>query len=150
MPQSLANILLHITFSTKGRRALIVPALAARLEEYVAAICRNHECPSHDIGGTENHLHIGCSLSRKMSCASLVEEVKVGSSKWIKRHLPPGSDFAWQGGYGAFSVDPSQLAGLKRYIRGQAEHHRQMTFEEEFRALLEQHHVPYDERYCWD
>ncbi len=150
VPQSLANILIHIVFSTRNRAALISPAVAPDLYRYLASVSNAHNCPAHTVGGTENHLHICCSLARTQTCAKLVEEIKTGSSKWMKTNALPVAGFAWQNGYGVFSVGEDQLPPLKKYIEGQPEHHAQATFEEEFRELLGRYRVPYDERYVWD
>lgn len=150
MPQSLSNILLHIIFSTKNRERLIPAEVTSDLYCYLAAISANHGCTAYQIGGTEDHIHICCSLARTQTCAKLVEEIKTGSSKWLKAKNVPGSSFAWQNGYGVFSIGEEQLACLKEYIANQPLHHTQITFAEELRGLLQQYHVRYDERYMWD
>jgi len=150
MPQSLSNIILHIIFSTQYRAPMIPTEQAADLYRYLAAIARAHGCPAHRIGGTENHVHICCSLARTLTCAKLVEEIKTGSSKWMKLQLPQAAGFAWQHGYGAFSVGESQLETLKRYIENQPKHHARFSFEEELREMLRRYGVSYDERYIWD
>ena len=150
MPQSLANILVHLIFSTKNRVPLIHPEIEDELYRYLASVCRSCGCPAHRIGGTEDHVHIACTLSRTMTVSDLLEEIKKRSSKWMKMKSTDFARFYWQGGYGAFSIGQSQLARLKRYIAGQKEHHRQKTFQEEFREFLEKYGVDYDERYVWD
>lgn len=150
MPQSLANVLIHVIFSTKNRGQLIREEIADELYRYLASICRACGCTAHKIGGTENHVHIVCSLSRTITVSKLVEEIKKSSSKWMKTKKGEFSGFAWQNGYGAFSIGQSQLPSVKRYIAEQKAHHRKGTFEEEFRAFLEKYHIPYDERYVWD
>jgi REP element-mobilizing transposase RayT len=150
MPQSLANILLHVIFSTKNRVAFIDPEIESELFPYLASICRVCNSPAQAVGGTENHVHIACSLSRTVTLSKLLEEVKRSSSKWIKTKGPKFGSFAWQNGYGAFSIGQSQLGALKGYIAGQREHHRVKTFQEEFREFLKRYQIPYDERYVWD
>ena len=150
MPQSLANVLLHLTFSTKGRRRLIQPAIEGELHPYLAGACRKLGCPSHEIGGTHDHVHISFSLSRTITIAKVVEEVKKSSSRWIKGKGREYWDFAWQGGYGVFSIGQSGFEGLRRYIRGQKEHHKTVSFQDEFRALCRKYGVEIDERYVWD
>jgi REP element-mobilizing transposase RayT len=113
MPQSLANILVHVIFSTKNRVPLILPEIEGELYPYLASICRAHGCPAHAAGGTENHVHIACSLGRTVSVSDLVQEVKRNSSKWIKTKGARYRAFAWQNGYGAFSIGQSQLGALK-------------------------------------
>lgn len=150
MPQSLANVLLHIIFSTKNRVPWIPVDIERELHPYLATICRNHGCPSHEIGGTDDHIHIVCSLARTVTVSSLLAEVKASSSKWIKTKGNQYAGFSWQAGYGAFSIGQSQLETVKKYIVGQREHHRRKTFQEEFREFLEKYQVPHDERYVWD
>lgn len=150
MAQSLSNILLHLVFSTKNRRPWIRLEIEDELAKYIAGTCRELKCPSHRIGGTEDHLHIACSLSRTISVSELLEQIKTSSSKWLKSKGEQYSGFAWQNGYGAFSIGQSQLSDLKRYIANQREHHRQASFQDEFRQLLAKYEVDCDERYVWD
>ena len=150
MPQSLANVLIHVIFSTKNRAPLIQPGIEEELIRYVASVCRACGSPAHKIGGTNDHVHIACSLSRTITVSKLVEEVKKSSSKWIKTKGTPYSGFSWQAGYGAFSVGQSQLPTLKRYIARQKEHHQRTTFQEEFRAFLERYRIEYNENHVWD
>jgi putative transposase len=150
MAQSLANVLVHLIFSTKNRVPMIRPEIEPELFPYLAAICREHRCPAHQIGGDSDHVHLAVSLSRTITLAKLLEEIKTGSSKWIKTKGDAYAHFAWQTGYGAFSVGQSQLDDLKRYIAGQREHHRVKSFQEEFRDFLQKYGIFYDERYVWD
>ena len=150
MAQSLSNVLLHLVFSTKNRRPWINLEIEEELFKYVAGICRELKCPSHKIGGSDDHLHIACTLSRTMAVSKLMEEIKSSSSKWIKTKGDRYADFAWQNGYGAFSIGQSQLGDLGHYIGKQREHHRRLTFQEEYRRLLAKYGVEFDERYVWD
>ncbi len=150
MPQSLANILVHVIFSTKNRTPLIAPEIEGELYPYLASICHACKSPSHAVGGTADHVHIAMTLGRTISVADLLEEIKRSSSKWIKTKGPQYAPFAWQNGYGAFSIGQSQLPALKRYIANQKEHHRSRTFQEELREFLKRYQVAYDERYVWD
>lgn len=150
MAQSLSNVLLHLVFSKKNRRPWIDVGLDEELAKYISGICRNLGCPSHGIGGTDDHLHIACSLSRTVAISKLLEDIKTSSSKWIKTRGDRYADFAWQNGYGAFSIGQSQLDDLRHYIANQREHHRRMTFQDEFRQLLAKYAVDFDERYVWD
>jgi putative transposase len=150
MAQSLANVLVHLVFSTKNRVPLILPEIDGELHAYLATICGAHHCPAHRIGGDCDHVHIACSLSRTVALARLLEELKSSSSKWIKTKGTAYAGFAWQAGYGAFSVGQSQLAALKAYISRQREHHRKQTFQDEYRDFLRQYQVDFDERYVWD
>ncbi len=150
MPQSLSNILLHIVFSTKERRPLIRPDIEPELYRYLASVCRACDCPAHEIGGTADHVHLACTLSRTISVSDLLEEIKKRSSKWMKTKGAPYRSFSWQRGYGAFSIGQSQLAAARRYIARQKEHHKTHDFREEFGTLLKRYRVAYDERYVWD
>jgi REP element-mobilizing transposase RayT len=102
------------------------------------------------VGGVADHVHIATALPRTLTIADLVEKLKVTSSLWIKDVSPSHSQFHWQRGYGAFSVSPSQLPEVVRYVENQDEHHRTRTFQEEFREVLRKHNLPFDERYVWD
>lgn len=150
MAQSLSNILLHLVFSTRNRRPWIDEDIAAELHDYIGGTCRGLKCQPHQVGGASDHVHIACCLARTLSVASLVEEIKTSSSKWIKTKDPRYADFSWQSGYGAFSVGQSQLPSLRNYIRNQLEHHKQWSFQDELRKLLERYEVPYDEQYLWE
>jgi REP element-mobilizing transposase RayT len=149
MPQSLSSILIHQVFSTKNREPFITPAIETELHPYLAKIFRELKSPLA-IDGTADHVHILFSLSRVVTVADLVEEVKTESSKWIKRKGPEFKNFHWQAGYGAFSIGQSNVETLKRYIRGQKKHHTKVTFQDEYRQFLERYQVDYDERYVWD
>jgi REP element-mobilizing transposase RayT len=150
MPQSLSNILLHLVFTTKNRAPLILPELESELYAYIAAIHRNMACPLLKIGGTENHLHILCRLERVVTVSNLLEEIKKSSSKWIKGKEERLADFAWQAGYGAFSIGMSNVEALEKYIARQKTHHREVSFQDEYRTLLKKYRVEWDEKYVWD
>jgi len=149
MSQSLSNIILHIIFSTKNRVRFIKKSIEPDLTAYIIGIFRNHGCPSIIVKLMEDHLHAMVSLSRTVTAAEIVKTVKSVSSKWIKEKGPQFRAFHWQGGYGAFSVSPSQKMMVYQYIANQEKHHRTMSFEEEYRKLLERNGVEYDERYLW-
>lgn len=151
MPQSLARVVLHIVFSTKHRVPYLKdPALRARLHAYMAGVLQNIGCEPVLINGVEDHVHILCNLSRTVTLAGLVEETKRSSSKWMKEQGPEFRDFFWQGGYGSFSVSQSNVEKVHAYIASQEEHHRRVSFQDEFRALCQKHDVELDERYVWD
>lgn len=147
MPQSLANVLVHVVFSTKDRRPLIEDSVRDQLHRYLAGALKNLKSPSLCLNSVSDHIHILVALSRTLAIADLIEEIKTSSSKWMKQHVPR---FQWQGGYGAFSIGQSQVPVVRNYISRQAEHHRRCTFEDEFRKLLEKYEIAYDERYVWD
>lgn len=147
MPQSLSNVLVHLVFSTKGRSPLLTAEIRQDLFAYLAATLRNHGCPTLEVGGVADHVHLLFSLSRTLTIAQAAEKVKSGSSKMLKSKIP---EFAWQGGYGAFSVSAKDRASVMAYIRNQEGHHQSTSFQEEFRSLLIEFGVAYDERYLWD
>src|SRR5258708_2299257 len=131
MPQSLSFLLIHIVFSTKDRAPLLNPEIRPDLHSYLATITRNAGCECYRVGGVADHVHLAIRLSRTTTIAHLVEELKTSSSKWLKTQSPALARFAWQNGYGAFSVGPSDLEALRKYIDTQEEHHRTQTFQEE-------------------
>jgi REP element-mobilizing transposase RayT len=150
MPQSLSSILIHLVFSTKNRQPFITPAVETELHPYLATIFRNNYSPSLIIDGTPDHIHALFALGRTVTVADVVEEVKTGSSKWLKTKGREFSNFHWQRGYGAFSIGQSNVADLKRYIGNQKVHHRRVTFQDEYREFLKAYNVDFDERYVWD
>jgi len=150
MAQSLSKILLHIVFSTKNRMPLAEESMQPELHAYLAGSCRAVGSEALRIGGTENHVHIACTLPRTLTVSQLLEEVKKSSSLWMKKQDKGNPQFAWQAGYGAFSLGQSQLPALVRYIDNQQEHHRICSFDDELRDLLQKYGVSYDEKYLWD
>jgi putative transposase len=150
MAQSLANVVLHIVFSTKYRHPWITADIEGQLHRYLTTICNALGCHALQVGGTEDHIHNLCRLSRTLTIAKLVETLKRSSSRWLKTIHPRYLDFSWQNGYGAFSVSASQIPRIRDYIVNQKQHHRRMTFEDEFRELLSKYEAGYDERYLWD
>ena len=150
MPQSLSSILIHLIFSTKNRESFLTPEIDAELYPYMASIFKAMKSPALIINGTSDHVHTLFSLARVVTIADVVEEVKTESSKWIKTKGKEFRNFHWQSGYGAFSIGQSQVPTVKRYIRRQKEHHRRVTFQDEYRKFLKLYEVKYDERYVWD
>ena len=116
MPQSLSSVLIHLVFSTKNREPFLLPAVEAELHPYMATIFRDHDSPSLIIDGTTDHVHMLFVLGRTITIADVVEEVKTGSSKWVKTKGREFRNFHWQRGYGAFSIGQSNVSELKRYI----------------------------------
>jgi putative transposase len=150
MAQSLVKNYLHIVFSTKHRQPLISPEIADQLYSYLGGICNNLDCSPIKIGGHNDHVHILCMLSKKITLVKLLEEIKSHSSKWVKTRGESLKNFYWQDGYGAFSVNPTEVETVIKYIENQAEHHKKKTFQDEYRAFLKKYKVKYDERYVWD
>jgi REP element-mobilizing transposase RayT len=149
MPQSLSLVVIHVIFSTKDRHPYLEEPVRPRLHAYLATVARNAGCEAYRVGGVVDHVHLALRLSRTVTIANLVEELKTSSSKWLKTQSPIGN-FAWQRGYGCFSVGPTDLDSLCAYIDGQEEHHRKRTFQEEFLMFLAKYRVEYDEAYVWD
>jgi putative transposase len=151
MPQSLSQVLLHIVFSTKERRPFLRDnPVRLELHRYLGSLAEHSGCHSHVVGGVEDHVHMLCALSRTITIAALVRELKRASSLWIKTRAKGYEGFAWQTGYGVFSVGYSQIDDVRRYIDSQEEHHRSVSFQDEFRTLLRRYNVTYDEAYVWD
>jgi putative transposase len=150
MPQSLSSLLIHLVYSTKHREPLITPRIEPELHPYMATVLREVGCPSLAINGTSDHVHILFALSRTMAVCDAVEVVKKRSSKWIKTKGTEFQNFHWQDGYGAFSVGPTQVEAVRRYIADQKDHHRTRSFQEEFRRFLTKYGIAFDERYVWD
>ena len=148
MPQSLARVYVHLVFSTKAREACLADASRPTLFAYLAGILQNLECSAVKVGGTADHVHVLFVLARTIPLRKVVEEVKKGSSKWLKTQGVPA--FGWQAGYGAFSVSASQVELVSRYIENQEEHHRKTTFQNEFRQFCRKYGIELDERFVWD
>ncbi|SOD78702.1 IS200/IS605 family transposase [Spirosoma fluviale] len=150
MPQSLTKVYVHLVFSTKYREPIIGDDIKDELYAYLGGVCKALECYPVRVGGYYDHIHILCTLSKKIALMKLMEEVKKNSSKWIKTKGQGYQNFYWQDGYGAFSVNPSQVDVVVRYIENQYEHHRQTSFQDECRGIYKKYGMDYDERYVWD
>jgi len=149
MPQSLSKIYLHIVFSTKDRAPFLeADEIRYRLHAYLAETCNQLGCNAIIVGGVKDHVHILCSLTRTITVADLIKEIKRVSSIWLKSE--DCESFAWQRGYGAFSTAESLLPEVTAYVRNQEQHHRELDFKTEFRLLLHKHGIEHDERYVWD
>ncbi len=150
MSQSLSQLYVHLVFSTKDRRPLLKPDVCPALEGYLAGIFDEIGSHAVKIGAWLDHVHSLFSLSKNLALRDAVQEVKTGSSAWLKTQGRALRNFHWQAGYGGFSVSQSEVPRVTQYILNQAEHHRWVTFQEEFRKFLRKHQVEYDERYVWD
>ena len=151
MAQSLSHLWTHLIFSTKDRFPYLADkVIRAEMHAFLAQMLRAHECETWIVGGVDDHVHALFALSRNHAIASVVKEVKRTSSGWIKQSSRKSSRFHWQGGYAAFSISQSNLGDVIRYIENQEEHHKRMTFQDEYRAFLKAHAIDYDERYVWD
>jgi putative transposase len=150
MGNSYHSLHYHFTFSTKNRQRWIKPEIGDRLWSYLGGIASQNKLKALCIGGADDHVHLLLAVPPTVSVAQALKLIKGGSSGWIKQHLAGCAGFAWQDGYGAFTVSRSHLADVERYIRSQREHHKVRTFHEEYRTLLERHKIEYAERYLWD
>jgi len=148
MPQTLSFNLVHIIFSTKDRAPLIDDAIRDDLHAYLAGTTRKLGCECFRVGGVRDHVHLAVTLPTTKTVAKVVSEIKTASTAWMKRKRVV--NFAWQRGYGLFSVSPADLDALTRYIDQQEVHHRQRSFEDEMRAFFAKYHVAFDERYAWN
>ena len=150
MPQSLVKNYIHIVFSTKHRNDFIDVDIENELFSYIAFLCKDFDSTAIQIGGTDNHIHILCLLSRKIALMKLIQEVKSHSSKWIKTKGKKYEDFFWQDGYGAFSVSPKNIFTVTQYIKNQREHHKEFDFKTELINYYKKYDMEYDEKYLWD
>jgi REP element-mobilizing transposase RayT len=149
MPHSYLSNLMHCVFSTKERRKLITPEMQQRLWPFIGGIAKENGMKAIAIGGVADHVHLLLSLPATMSVAKAMQLVKGGSSKFVHETFTEQRAFAWQEGYGAFSVSISHVEETVAYIQRQEEHHRTKTFEEEYRSFLQKHGIEYEERHVW-
>jgi len=148
MPQSLSCIYVHAVFSTKNRQTFLTePEFRVEVFAYIGGISSRLGCQPVAIGGAEDHVHALIRLSRTISISNWIKETKRVSCNFAKARAP---GFSWQSGYGAFSVDPTSLDRVAAYVRSQEEHHRKVSFQDEFRQLMKEHGVAWDERFVWD
>ncbi len=148
LPQTCGNIVAHLIFSTKGREPLIRPEIRADLFAYLGGIIREMRGTALIINGTADHVHVLARIRPAHSAAQIARVIKTNSSRWVheKGHIK----FAWQAGYGVFSVSESNVGSVTKYIAAQEAHHQKHSFQEEFLAFLKKNNVAYDERYIWD
>lgn len=147
MSSSYCNLLYHIVFSTKGREPWLMPSIRPRIQEYLGGAIRAEEGIALVVNGTADHVHILAKLRQDKALSKLIGELKANSSGWISRAFPEVAGFAWQEGYGAFTVSESLVPKVPSYIVRQQEHHRTVSFLEEFKVILKAHGLPFDERY---
>jgi len=148
--QSLSQILVHIVFSTKNRERCLNDTIRPELHGYIGGILTNLNGTLLKAGSVTDHIHLLVVHPRTHSTAELIQDIKTGTSKWLKGKQSSLAMFHWQNGYGAFSISPSHRSGLETYLANQAEHHRLVSFQEEYRQLLAKYQIAYDERYVWD
>ena len=150
MPQSLTRIYVHLIFSTKNRSAFLDETIRFRVHAYLATVIRDLNSPWVLVGGTDDHVHILFDIGKMVAPVKFVEQVKRESSKFVKTLGSQYTKFYWQRGYGMFSVSPRDRDEAEHYVRNQEEHHRQRTFQDEYRAMLKQYGIDFDEQYVWD
>jgi putative transposase len=150
VPQSFVSLNCHVIFSTKNREPLLLPDWTPRLYQYMGGTTRAKDCVLLAAGGMPDHIHLAVSLGRQTAVSDIVRDIKANSSRWIHETMDNLRGFAWQTGYGAFSVSQSNLDEVRQYIADQREHHRVRTFREEFVMFLKRHGMQYDEQHVWD
>jgi putative transposase len=150
MSQSLTKIYAHLIFSTKSRERWLGDEIRPRVHGYLATVVRDLDSPWVVVGGVEDHVHILFDIGKKTAPIKFVEQVKRESSKFVKTLGPKYSSFYWQRGYGMFSVSPKDRDEAESYVRDQEQHHRERSFQDEYRAMLLQYEVDFDEQYVWD
>ena len=150
MSRTYTHLLTHLVFSTKGRVRLIAPEVKAELHAYLGGLARELKGKPYSVNGTDDHVHMLISLPPATSISDAVRFIKSNSSGWIHEKWPCRRSFAWQLGYGAFSVSKSSVHEVIQYIHDQEEHHRKVTFQQELVAFLKKHEIDYDPRYIWD
>ena len=151
MSQSLSRVVIHIIFSTKNRFAFLTGVeMQKRMHAYLARVLNEQDSPAIEVGGTEDHVHILCLLSRRHAISDIIKEAKANSSSWAKTLGRRCMKFSWQSGYGAFSINQSQIESVRKYIQTQVEHHRRKSFQEEYLGFLREYQISYDEKYLWE
>jgi putative transposase len=149
MSRTFTNLLAHLAFSTKEREPLIIPEIKPELYSYLGGLTRELKGKAYGINGTADHVHMLVNLPPTISVSDALRFIKSNSSGWVHDKWPR-RPFAWQPGYGAFSVSKSNVAGVLRYIENQEAHHRRVSFKEEFISFLRANEIEYDERYLWE
>ncbi len=148
MPSTHLSLHFHIVFSTKDRHPFIIDDWRTRLHEYLGGLIRSADAIPEAIGGTKNHVHLLVGLRATHTLASLVQDIKQASSRWVHETIGV-MNFTWQPGYAAFTVSVSNCHAVKEYIANQIEHHRTRSFQEEYVTFLQKHGVSFDEKYLW-
>ena len=150
MASSLSHLVHHLVFSTKDRKNLITQELQRRLYDYIIATANNHGGDILEIGGIEDHIHILIKIKPARCVADIIQLIKANSSKWINEQSILRDRFAWQSGYGAFSVSASNIPAIRSYIQRQEEHHRTQSFINEFLEFLTKNGIVFDQRFLWN
>jgi REP element-mobilizing transposase RayT len=150
MPHTYTDLLIHYIFSTKERAPVIDADMREKLLPYLGGIIKELRASPLAINAVADHIHILIRMPSDVAPADMMRVVKANSSRWVHEQWPARESFGWQIGYGAFSVSESNADQVKEYIARQEEHHRRMTFQEEFVAFLKRHQIQYDPRYVWE
>jgi putative transposase len=150
MPRTFTNLLTHCIFSTKHREPLIIPAMQAELHAYLGGTVKAAGGTALAVNSVADHVHMLVALPANVALSEALRLVKANSSKWVHGKWPRQASFAWQLGFGGFSVSRSNVDQVLKYIDNQKEHHRSVTFQEEFLDFLRKHDVEFDERYIWE
>ena len=148
MAHSYSALYVHLVFATKGRLALLSDAKTRMdMHSYLGGICKDLGCPTFIVGGVADHVHIVANQGRTIAIAHTVQELKKASICWMKDngHMK----FGWQDGYGAFSFGKDDLPRLVQYVGNQEEHHKKVSLDDEYRALLIEAGIPFDDKYLW-
>ncbi len=151
MPQSHAQVWIHIVFSTKNRAPYFQDeTFRSEMFRMLSYQVKEPKCINASVGGYVDHVHLLVGLTRTITISQLVEKVKTGTSKWAKKAKGGNPAFTWQAGYGAFSVSHSLCNTVDEYIRNQTRHHAKTSYQDEYRRLCERHGIEINERYVWD
>jgi len=150
MSQSLAKIYIHLIFSTKNRERSIPYDIGVELHGYMGGILNGLGCSPIEINTEPDHAHLLFVMTRTESISDVVGQIKKSANDWLRNRDPQFKNFYWQGGYGAFSVSQSAVGEVRQYIRNQREHHKKVSFQDEYRAFLKRYEIEFDERYVWD
>jgi len=150
MPQSLAKIYIHLICSTKNRERVLPDEIRPDLHAYMGGTLRGLGCSPIEINTEPDHAHPLFVMTRTETLSDVVGQVKKTATDWLRARGPQFANFYWQGGYDAFSVSQSAVEEVREYIRNQREHHKRVSFQEEFRAFLKRYEIEFEERYVWD
>jgi REP element-mobilizing transposase RayT len=150
MANTYTSLHYHLVFSTKNRERWLTPDIEGRAWAYLGGIAKENKMHPIRIGGIEDHVHLLLGAPPVLAPSKIAQLIKGGSSAWLHDTFPNMRAFAWQDGYGAFAVSKSSIPDVVAYIRNQREHHRSISFQDEYLALLQKHEIQYDARYLWD
>lgn len=150
MPQSHARVIIHLVFSVQGRRPCLTKDIQSELFSYLSGVLKGEGHTPIAVGGHTDHVHLLFGLSRTQEISKIVEKLKTSTSIWLKKKNPKLADFHWQAGYAAFGISPNEIEMVSHYIRNQEAHHQSVNYQDEYRRLLREFDIEFDERYMWD